>query len=88
MYRQTHNLYYIKMYEIKIFVNNEQELENLPQIISICRHAGGCPRDVIVKALDCGIVVSEFELQSRYYVNLWTNTLGKGINPLIPLAMG
>ena len=24
---------------------------------------GGCPRDVTVKAMDCGIVVSEFELQ-------------------------
>ncbi len=26
----------------------------------------GCPRGVMVKAMDCGIVVSEFELQSRY----------------------
>ena len=26
----------------------------------------GCPRGVMVKALDCGIVVSEFELQLRY----------------------
>ena len=25
-----------------------------------------CPRGVMVKALDCGIVVSEFELNSRY----------------------
>ena len=29
----------------------------------------GCPRGVMVKALDCGIVVREFELQSRYYVH-------------------
>ena len=36
----------------------------------------GCPRGVMVKALDCGIVVNEFEL------------LGKGINPLILPAMG
>ena len=28
-----------------------------------------CPRGVIVKAMDCGIVVSEFVLQSRYYVH-------------------
>ena len=25
----------------------------------------------MVKVLDCGIVVSEFELQSRYYVHPW-----------------
>ena len=47
----------------------------------------GCPRGVIVKAMDCGIVVTEFELQSRYYVHFWTNTLGKGMNPLILSAM-
>ena len=49
---------------------------------------GGGPRGVMVKALDCGIVVSKFELQSRYYVHFRTNTLGKGMNPLILLAMG
>ena len=27
---------------------------------------GGCPRGVMVKAMDCRIVVSEFVLQSRY----------------------
>ena len=32
----------------------------------------------MVKAMDCGIVVSEFVLQSRYYVHFWANTLGKG----------
>ena len=42
----------------------------------------GCPRGVMVKAMDCGIAVSEFVLQTRYYVNLRTNTLGKGMNPL------
>ena len=46
----------------------------------------GCPRGVMVKALDYG--VNEFELQSRYYVHFWTNTLGKGMNPLILRAMG
>ena len=40
-------------------------------------HLGGCPRGVMVKSMDCGIVVSEFVLQSRYYVQihlekLWT----------------
>ena len=49
---------------------------------------GGCPRGVMVKAMDCGIVVSEFVFQSRYYVHLRANTLGKGMNPLILPAMG
>ena len=49
---------------------------------------GECPRVVMVKAMDYGIVVSEFEIQSRYYVHFRTNTLGEGINPLILPAMG
>ena len=48
----------------------------------------GCPRGVMVKAMDCGIVVSEFILQSHYYIHFQANTLGKGINPLILPAMG
>ena len=44
---------------------------------------GWCPRGVKVKALDCGIVVSEFVFQSGYYVHFQANTLGKGMNPLI-----
>ena len=48
----------------------------------------GCPRGVMVKAMDCGIVVSEFVLQSCYYVHFRANTLGKGMNPLILPAMG
>ena len=43
---------------------------------------------VMVKALDCGIVVSEFEQQLRYHVHFRTNTLGKDMNPLILPAMG
>ncbi len=34
----------------------------------------------MVKAMDCGIVVSEFEPQSHYYVHFRTNTLGEGMN--------
>ena len=41
------------------------------------------PRSVMVEAMGCGIVVSEFILQSRYYVHFRANTLGKGMNPLI-----
>ncbi len=38
-----------------------------------------CPHGVMVKAMDCRIVVSEFVLQSHYYVHFQANTLGKGI---------
>ena len=48
----------------------------------------GYPRSVMVKALDCRIVVSEFELQSRYYVHFQKNTLEESMNPLILIAMG
>ena len=37
--------------------------------------------------LDSDIVVSEFELQSRYYIHFWTNTPGKDMNSSIPPAM-
>ena len=48
-----------------------------------------CPRGVMVKAMNCGIVVREFVLQTRYYVHFRANTLGKSMNPLIlPPAMG
>ena len=49
---------------------------------------GGCPRGVMVKAMDCGIVESEFVLQSLYYIDFRANTLGKSMNPLILPAMG
>ena len=42
----------------------------------------------MVKAMDCGIVISEFVLQSRYYIRFRANTFGKGMNPLILQAMG
>ena len=48
----------------------------------------GGPRGVMVEATDCGIVVSEFVLQSCYYVHFPANTLGKGKNPLILPAKG
>ena len=46
-----------------------------------------CPRGVMVKAMDCGIVVSEFVFQLRHYVHFRANTLGKGMNHLILPAM-
>ena len=48
----------------------------------------GCPCGVMVKVLNCGIVVREFELKSCYCVYFQTNILGKGMNPLILPAMG
>ena len=47
-----------------------------------------CPRGVMVKAMDCGIVIREFVLQSRYYIHFRANTLGKCMTPLILPAMG
>ena len=49
---------------------------------------GGGPRGVMVKGIVCRIVVSEFVLQSRYYVHFQANNLGKGMNPLILPAIG
>ena len=43
---------------------------------------------VMVKALDCEIVVREFEILSRYYVHIRRNTFGKSMNPLIHPSMG
>ena len=45
------------------------------------------PRGVEVSVLDCDIVVSDFELQSRYYVYFRFNTIKKGMNFLIPSAI-
>ena len=41
----------------------------------------------MIKALVSGIVVSEFELQLRYYVHFRTNTFEKDIDPLILQAI-
>ena len=43
---------------------------------------------VVANVLECDIVVREFELQGCYCFHFWTNTIGKGMNPLIPPAMG
>ena len=62
---------------------------HLGTFILITFRFSGCPRGVMVEAMNCGIVVREFVLQSRYYVHFRANTLGKGMNPLIlPPAMG
>ena len=45
-------------------------------------------RDALAKVLDCDFVVSEFELQSRYYFHFWINTFGKGMDLVITPVMG
>ena len=57
-------------------------------IIIITCTIGGFPRGLIVKVIDCGIIVNKFILQSHYYIHFWTNTLGKSMNPLILPVIG
>ena len=45
-------------------------------------------RSVVAKVLYCGLEVSEFELQSCYYVHFRTNSLGKDMSIFIPQAVG
>ena len=45
------------------------------------------PHGVMVKVMDCRIVVSEFEVQLCYYIHFQINTLQKGTNSLILPAM-
>ena len=58
-------------------IRNSQE-----SIYALKSTGGGCPRGIMVKAMDCGIVVSEFVLQLYYYVHFQANTVGKGMSPL------
>ena len=46
------------------------------------------PRSVVANMLNCGLKVSEFELQSRYYIHIQTNILEKGMNSFISAATG
>ena len=58
------------------------DLDSIPgRVIRKTQKIVGCPRGVMVKAMDCRIVVSEFECQSRYYDHFRANTLGKGMTP-------
>ena len=82
MYTETPYIYiYIYIYLISC-VHTHTHTHSNPDI------RGGCPSSVMVKAMDCGIVVREFVFQSRYYIHFQANTLGKGMNPLTLPAMG
>ena len=48
----------------------------------------GCPRIVMVKALNCAIVVSEFDAQSHHYLNFRTNTLVEKYESSYPSSCG
>ena len=68
-------------------INSRGEVDKL-QLDSDVRTLVGCPHGVMVKALDCEMLLSEFELQLCYYIYFRTNTLEKVMNPLILPAMG
>ena len=42
----------------------------------------------MAKALDCHVEVTEFELQTYNYIHFGSNTIGKGMKPLILQAIG
>ena len=60
----------------------------LDKAAAILLNSNAFEEGVMVKAMDCGIVVSEFVLQSCYYVHFQASTFWKGMNPLILPAMG
>ena len=74
--RRQHKHYAIQLYKIKNWI--------VPFHSPMPR---GCLRGLMVKAIDCRIVVTEFKLQSLYYVHFQTYTVGKGVIPYLQ-AMG
>ena len=85
-------IYYIYYSYLWYYVHNENN-EGVTITVIIIMYDDynwrrGCPRGVMVKVMDCRIIVSEFVFQSRYYGHFRANTLGKGMNPLILPAMG
>ena len=76
----------LKLSQIIVFMWDDNFVISQYSVVS--KSTGECPHGVMVKAMDFGIVVCEFKLQSRYYIHFQANTLGKGMNPLILPAMG
>ena len=85
IYLYFFNILFNSLEGVKCFVNTSRKsLTDL--FLLLCWSV--CPCAVMVKALDCGIVISEFELQSYYNIHFRTNTLKKGMNPLYPPRYG
>ena len=76
----------MKQYEPVLHTDHFCECTNC--ILALFKTDRGVGRGVMVKAMDCRIVVSEFVLHSRDYVHFRANTLTKGMNSLILQAMG
>ena len=57
---------------------------SLSLYIYIYIYIQGGPWGIMANVMDCGLKISEFELQLCYYIHFQSNTLGKGMNPLIP----
>ena len=55
-------------------ISNFKTLDNLNSGISL--------RGVVANVVDCDILLSEFELESRYYVHIRANNFRKGMNSL------
>ena len=80
--------YTLKLLHSKIdLVSHPAHTGFVHSLSTLQTESGGVPCGVMVKALDCTIVVRDFKLQSCYYVHFWTNTLGNVMNPLILPSM-
>ena len=72
--RSSHPSSNVDSYDEKLYVSRESnsymtlnnEGTKINEHLNKVRKARGCARGVMVKALYCGIVVSEFEPQFRY----------------------
>ena len=84
----TNNVICLDVIKVKLVTIVEGDLKVPFSIATTLRYKRRRPRGVMVKAMDCEIVVREFVLQLCYYVHFWANTLGKGMNPLMLPAMG
>ena len=56
--------------------------------IELKNYVGVCPYGVMVKAMDSGIVVREFVLQSGYYFHFWGKYPWERYEPPYPPSYG
>ena len=78
---QTALLVYIYIYT---YIEGEREREKEGEREKEKRSLQG----IMAIVLDCGLKVSEFKFHLYYKIHIWTNTLGKSMNPLIFPAIG